>query len=284
MPTMQTSFGTVSYTDDGVGPPVLLLHAALHDRSDFEPVHSAFTRGRRVFALDWPGHGASPMPAEPLRAVQFGDLVVEFADRLDLRNVVVIGNSVGGYAACRLELDRPDRVAGIVLVNTGGFTPHNPATRVLCRRVLGRPAVVKALFPVFVRAYMKATTPHDRAIVRRVVARARTTDGANVAATLWRSFTDPGHDLRTRAADITAPVLITWGAADPTAPLRWGTLVADSIFGAALETFPTGHVVFSSAPTEWLTRVIPFVDAAHGVRPDASRAGGPASSEGRHGK
>src|SRR5882724_2332530 len=150
MASLQTSFGTVSYTDEGSGPPVVLLHAALHDRTDFAPVIGALATGRRVLALDWPGHGESPLPATPLRAVEFGDLLVEFADRLDLSSAVIVGNSVGGYAACRLALERPDRVAGVVLVNNGGFTPHSVFTRVGCA-VMGRPAVVKALFPVFVR-------------------------------------------------------------------------------------------------------------------------------------
>ncbi|HXO51533.1 MAG TPA: alpha/beta fold hydrolase, partial [Mycobacterium sp.] len=211
MPTMQTSLGAVSYTDDGSGPPIVLLHAALHDRTDFTPVTEALAKGRRVLALDWPGHGESPLPATPLRAVEFGDLLIEFADRLDLSNTVIVGNSVGGYAACRLALERPERVAGVVLVNTGGFTPHSVFTRFFCA-VMGRPAVIKAVFPAFVRAYMRAKNPTDKAVVDRVVARAKTEGGARTAAALWRSFTEPGHDLRTRAAQISAPVLITWGA------------------------------------------------------------------------
>jgi pimeloyl-ACP methyl ester carboxylesterase len=265
MATMQTSLGTVSYTDEGSGPPIVLLHAALHDRTDFAPVTEALAKGRRVLALDWPGHGESPLPATPLRAVEFGDLLVEFAERLDLSNAVIVGNSVGGYAACRLALERPERVAGVVLVNTGGFTPHSVFTRFFCA-VMGRPAVIKAVFPVFVRAYMRAKSPTDRAVVNRVVARARTDGGALTAAGLWKSFTEPGHDLRTRAGQISAPVLITWGAKDVTAPLRWGKAVQAAIPGSRLEALPTGHVVFSSEPDAWLKTVLPFVDAAHGVR------------------
>jgi pimeloyl-ACP methyl ester carboxylesterase len=265
MPILRTSSGAVSYTDHGSGPPMLLLHAALHDRTDFAPVHDALAPGRRVLALDWPGHGESPVPAAPLRAVQFGDLVTEFVDGMDLTNLVVIGNSVGGYAACRLAIERPERVAGLVLVNTGGFTPHTPLTRAFCA-AMGRAAVVKALFPLFVRAYMQAKTATDRAIVDRVVARSRTAAGARTAAALWKSFTEPGHDLRERAAQIAAPVLITWGGKDLTAPQRWGRAIQAAIPGSLFEALPTGHVVFSSAPAAWLASVLPFVDAAHGVR------------------
>jgi len=261
MATMQTSLGAVSYTDEGSGPPIVLLHAALHDCTDFDPVIDALGKGRRVIALDWPGHGESPLPATPLRAVQFGDLLVEFADRLDLSNSVVVGNSVGGYAACRLALERPERVAGVVLINNGGFTPHSAFTRFFCA-VMAHPAVIKAVFPAFVRAYMRAKNPADKAVVDRVVARAKTNDGARTAAALWKTFTEPGHDLRARAAQISAPVLITWGAKDFTAPPRWGKAVQAAIPGSRLQTLPTGHVVFSSEPQAWLETVLPFVDAA----------------------
>jgi len=270
MPTIQTSLGTVDYTDEGSGPPILLLHATLHDRTDFAPVYDALAAGRRVLALDWPGHGASPLPAAPLSAVQFGDLLVEFADLLDLRNLVVVGNSVGGYAGSRLAIERPDRVAGLVLVNTGGFTQHSAFTRLGCA-VMGKPAVLKVVFPVTVRAYMRAKNPADRAVVARVVARSKTADGARTAAALWKSFTDPGHDLRSRAAQIAAPVLITWGARDLTAPQRWGRAVQSAIPGSRFEALPTGHVVFSSEPAAWLHAVLPFVDAAHGVRHGVQR-------------
>ena len=147
------------------------------------------------------------------------------------------------------------------LINNGGFTPHSVVTRVFCS-LMGRPAVIKTVFPGFVRAYMRANNPTDKAIVDRVVARAKTDGGARTAAALWKSFTEPGHDLRTRAAQISVPVLITWGAKDVTAPARWGKAVAAAIPGSRFETLPTGHVVFSSEPQAWLKTVLPFVDAA----------------------
>src|SRR6476659_8077147 len=193
--TIQTSLGVVSYTDEGSGPPIVLLHAALHDRTDFAPVTGALEKDRRMLALDWPGHGESPLPTTPLRAVEFGDLLVEFADRLDLSNTVIVGNSVGGYAACGLALDRPERVAGLVLVNNGGFTPHTVVTRFFCA-VMGRPSVIKAVFPAFVRAYMRAKNPTDEAVVDRGGAGQDRSGRANRGGTveqLHRTRTRPAH-------------------------------------------------------------------------------------------
>ncbi len=264
MPTTNFSLGPISYTDEGEGPTILLLHAALHDHTDYDSVRQSLLPGHRILAVDWPGHGESPSPGEPLTAAQFGDLAVEFADRLDLNNLVVIGNSVGGYAACRLAIERPERIAGVVLVNTGGFTDHNLASRAFCS-LMSRPAIIRSVFPLFVRAYMRARTESDRAIVDRVVARAKTRDGSRTAAALWCSFTEPRHDLRGSANAITAPVLITWGTKDVTAPRRWGEAVHAAIPGSVFEPLPTGHVTFSSQPDAWLAAVLPFVESAHTI-------------------
>ena len=262
MPTVTTSLGTISYTDRGEGPPMLLLHAALHDSTDYAPVQEALSHGRRVVTVDWPGHGDSPMAARHVSAAQLGDLAVEFVGILELSNLVIVGNSVGGYAACRIALELPDRVSGVVLVNTGGFTPHTPFSRAFCA-MMGRPAIARSVFPLFVRVYMRPANDDDRRIVTRVLARAGTWDGARVAAALWRSFTDPAHELRTRGERISAPVLITWGTKDLTAPVGWGRKVAEAIPGSRFTTLPTGHVVFSSAPERWLREVVPFTESAH---------------------
>ena len=260
--SMDTSVGTISYTDEGSGPPILLLHATLHDRSDFAPVYAGLAQGRRILTVDWPGHGTSPLPHDPdhTGAFEFGTVAEEFVDRLDLRNLAVVGNSIGGTVACRLAITRADRIAGLVVVNGSGFIGYNPFTRAFCA-LMGRPRVIRLLSPLLARAYMAPQTADDREIIRKVAARVRTADGARTAAALWRSFPGPGNDLRDRAAKITAPTLVTWGERDLTSPVRWGRAVHRAIAGSRFVAMPTGHVVFSSAPEAWLGHVLPFVEA-----------------------
>jgi pimeloyl-ACP methyl ester carboxylesterase len=264
MPTlsMHTSVGTIAYTDEGFGSPVLLLHATLHDRSDFARVYDALATGRRILAIDWPGHGESPPPERPggVGAPELGSVAEEFVDQLDLRNLVVVGNSVGGYAACRLAVTRSDRIAGLVIVNGSGFIRHTPFTRAFCA-AMGHPAVVRRVFPQLVRRYMAAQTPEDSAISARVIARSKTASGSRTAAALWKSFPGEGNDLRGVAGQISAPALITWGARDATSPVRWGRDAHRAIAGSKFLTLPTGHVVFASAPGDWLAQVMPFLQS-----------------------
>jgi pimeloyl-ACP methyl ester carboxylesterase len=102
-------------------------------------------------------------------AALLANVLEEVVLEKDLRDLRLIGNSVGGFAAARLAIRHPDRVAGLVLVDNGGFGANNPITRTFCR-VMGRPAIAKLIMPRFVKSYMQPKTASDHAIVERTVA------------------------------------------------------------------------------------------------------------------
>ncbi|MGW6198719.1 alpha/beta fold hydrolase [Kribbella sp. NPDC055110] len=258
MPFVQTRVGQVFYAEQGSGLPVVLLHATLHDHTDFDAVAGPMAAaGYRVLAVDWPGHGRSATPDIPVTAPLLAEVLADFATALDLAQAVVIGNSVGGYAAARIALDHPDRVAGLVLVNAGGFVKVPP----LAPRVLGIPAVSRVVFPRLVPQYMKPNSDQLRAITRRVQERARSTAGAAVAAALWRSFGDPAYDLRSDGARLGVPVLLAWGARDIVLPKSAARRTQAAIPGSDLQLLPTGHVAFASDPDGFLRLVLPFLES-----------------------
>jgi len=262
MTTIQTRAGRVACRESGTGPTVLLLHANLHDRHDFDPIVEMLARRYRTVAVDWPGHGDSdPVDAsiEPSAAL-FADVLEDVVDGLGLSRAVLIGNSVGGFAAARLAINRPECVAGLILVNSGGFVPLNWLSRMSCR-VLGTPAVFRRTAPLFVRGYMKARTDSDREISRRAIATAKTAEGTRTGTAIWRSFPTPEHDLRGRAAELTVPTLIVWGKKDIVLPLSAGRATHDAIPGSRLEILDTGHVVFSSDPQGFLAVADPFLQS-----------------------
>jgi pimeloyl-ACP methyl ester carboxylesterase len=234
----------------------------LHDRHDFDPIIDTLATRYRTIAVDWPGHGDSdPVDATiEAGAPHFADVLEDVVDGLGLSRAALIGNSVGGFAAARLAINRPESVAGLVLVNSGGFVPLNPMSRTFCR-VLGTPAVFRRAAPLFVRGYMKAKTDSDRRIIERATAVAKSAEGIRVGAGLWRSFATPAHDLRSRAGELSTPTLIVWGKKDIAIPLSAGRATRDAIRGSRLEILDTGHVVFSSDPDGFLAIAEPFLES-----------------------
>ncbi len=254
-----TRAGRISYSDGGSGPPIVLLHATLHDHRDFDAIAPVLREHYRVIAVDWPGHGASdPVAGEPVTAMLLADVLEELVLDLDLPACALIGNSVGGYAASRLAITQPESIAALVLVNAAGFTPHNAATRAFCR-AMGTPAIARRLLPRLVPRYMKPGNDLDRSIATRAVERAKTTEGISLAASLWRSFADPDYDLRHRASEHKAPTMFVWGTRDVVLSTRAGRSAHRVLSGSRFETLDTGHVPFASDPDAFLALVRPFL-------------------------
>ena len=261
MARAQTRCGGISYSEQGTGFPLVLLHASLCDRRDFDPIIPDLAGRHRVIAADWPWHGESDSPPPPLKAGAglFAGVLEDFTEALALGPAAFIGSSVGGFAAARLAITHPERVTRLVLVNSGGFIPMNLLTRAFCT-LMGTPALTRVLLPPFIRLTMSPATDDDREVVRRVAARARTAGGMRTGAALWRSFARPEHDLRPRAAQLRAPTLIVWGTKDIAMPPRAGRATHAAIAGSRLEVLDTGHMPFSSDPRAFLSLVMPFIE------------------------
>ena len=263
MPMIRTSLGSIAYERRGDGPPIVLLHGNAHDRHDFDAVLPVLARELAVFAVDWPGCGESPAPAAPhaSSACALADLLPEVVERLGVGPAMFIGNSVGGFSAARLALTHRALVRALVLVDSGGFTAHNPVSRAFCR-VRGTELVARLVAEAFPRFYLRRRTPTVEAMLAR--ARAHRSDAAGIAidAAIWRSFTDPAHDLRTRASAIRVPTLLVWGRHDPVLPLRDAEAARRALPHARYVEMDTGHVPFAEDPDGFLAAVLPFLREA----------------------
>jgi pimeloyl-ACP methyl ester carboxylesterase len=256
---LDTPHGAIAYDvrgdDDGL--PLVLLASGAHDRHDYDALRDRLPGRHRTIALDWPGHGESPLEGE-LSAMRCADVTEAAVAALAPGGAVVVGNSVGGFSAARLALRRPELVKGLVLIDSGGFVAVSPPVRAFCS-LMARPGFLKAIYPTFARRYMRVRTPADRAALATGIATTRADPGLGAVAGLWRSFASPEHDLRAQAPQIAAPTLILHGRRDPVIPLRAAKATAAAIPGAELHVVDTGHVPHTTDPdavatllTRWL--------------------------------
>ncbi len=243
----------------GRGPSLVLLHANGGDHRDFGAIAPRLAEsGWRVTALDWPGHGRSPRSGAET-AVGFGDRLVDVLADLGGRHVL-LGNSVGGFAALRAAAHAPDLVSGLVLVSPGGFTPHWVGTTIACR-MIGSAAVAPRAYRMLPRLYLRDRNPGVTAAIARAEEASRSSGSAEVFADVWRSFADPEHDARPLAAGVCCPVLLAWGTRDPILPWRIdGRRARAALPDAEVVTFDgAGHQPFIERPDEFLDRTGPFL-------------------------
>ncbi len=104
--------------------PVVLLHGAGGSHLDW-PATLRRLPGRRVIALDLPGHGRSAPPCRESVAAYAGD-VQRLLDHLGIARCILAGHSMGGAVALALALQRPQCVAGLILIGSGARLPVPP--------------------------------------------------------------------------------------------------------------------------------------------------------------
>jgi pimeloyl-ACP methyl ester carboxylesterase len=105
------------YIETGEGPPLVLLHTLRTQLDMFQKVVPALATRFRVYALDYPGHGYSDIPNATYSADFFVTTVAHALDRLDIRDAVVVGESIGGSIALLLAARHNPRVRRVVAIN-----------------------------------------------------------------------------------------------------------------------------------------------------------------------
>jgi pimeloyl-ACP methyl ester carboxylesterase len=258
-----TTLGSIAWERLGAapGPPIVLLHANPGDRRDFAAVAPVLAETHTVVAVDWPGYGASPAPTNPAAttAMAYAAALAELAVALTWQGALLIGNSVGGYAAVRLALAAPERVGALVLVDPGGFTAHGPLSTAFCA-LKGSEWITRAIAGRFARTTLRGRNPVTQAMIARAVAGRRDPARVAVEAAIWRSFTHPDHDLRPIAAGLRQPTLLVWGKHDPVLPPhRDGRAARAAIGHARYVELDTGHSPFAESPEAFLAAVQPFL-------------------------
>lgn len=127
MPTLDRDGVAVSYECHGVAsdrPPVLLTHGYSASGAMWAPNVEALGRDHHVITWDIRGHGFSDSPADPARYSQAASVedMAAILDECGVERAVLGGHSLGGYLSLAFRMAHPERVAALLLIDTGpGF-------------------------------------------------------------------------------------------------------------------------------------------------------------------
>ncbi len=108
----------ISYTDDGRGSNIVLLHGYLEAKSIWQPLSSILTRRNRVIAIDLPGHGSSGVAGDTHTMEFMAGAVKAIVDFLGLSGIFMIGHSLGGYVTLAFLEKYPQYLSGYCLFHS----------------------------------------------------------------------------------------------------------------------------------------------------------------------
>jgi pimeloyl-ACP methyl ester carboxylesterase len=251
MNQLELSSGTLEYVDSGTnGPVVVLLHGLLMDASLWDDVIADLATDHRCIAPTLP-LGAHRFPMDPdadLSLPGIAALVVEFLERLELRDVVLVGNDTGGALVQLILRDGSKRVGRAVLASCEAFGNLPPGLTGKAIAMTGK--LSPTLFGAFMQqlrlkaarrapfAFGTLTRRGDAATARWIRPVLELPEiRVNAVRMLRAVFADRDllNDAAPGLAHFDRPALVIWAADDRVMPLDHGHRLADLLPQAHLE-------------------------------------------------
>ncbi len=248
----------------GEGPPLVFLHGLIGRWTHWVEQLTAFAPSHRVIAVDLPGFGDSPLPAQGGISVPIYARTIErLMEALEISAAAFVGHSMGGFTSVELAINFPERVERLVLVSPAGLSTYNNPRDVkvlsLIRRFRWFALTGQAL--VAANGELLARRPRLRLWepVTNLVTRYPDRLPAPFVAEFTRGLAPPGfiegmaanqdYDYRERLGEIACPTLIVWGDRDNVVTAKDAEIYEQLIPNARKVIFDdTGHMSMIERP------------------------------------
>ena len=247
------------YYTAGTGPALVLMHTVRGQLDYFQRVIPLLWDHYTVYALDLPGMGWSDIvPGAQYEEPQLRAAVVEFVRGLDLHDVTLSGESLGGALSLSASFDLKDRVSRVVAFNSYDYPQGGERGNWIARVIISsvRMPVLGPVFapieprPVF-RAILqggyvdKTRLPED--FITELLRSGRRKGYDKVSRGIFRNL--EGFDrARERYPQVSAPVTLVYGESDWSRPAERDR-VAEALADVHRITVPhTGHFSALESP------------------------------------
>lgn len=242
----------LAFRDSGHGRPIVWIHGFPHSSAIFEPQMTI--GGVRHIRVDLPGFGASPPPAPGMAISGYAHEIVAVLDHLNIHRTIVAGISMGGYVLMELLRQAPQRIEGIILIDTRERADSDQAREDRYKTVAGiekngTQAVIDSMLP-------KMIFQESRREAFLNIMRTASAEGMVAAQRAMAGRLPSTATLRS----VKMPALIVQGDHDPITSVEDARRMASLIPGSKLVIIQdAAHAsnfdqpeIFNSAVTEFL--------------------------------
>jgi len=241
---------TMKITESGSGRNILILHGG-GGPATMTLLGAHLAEKAHVITPTYPGWEGTPRPESLNTVTGLADEIVRYLDEHDVKDVLVIGSSIGGWVAAEVALrDKAHRISGLVVINgTGVNVPSQPITDITG---FTPQQLAKVAFhdPSKFGAGAPPPTPERIAVMRA--------NAAALAVFAGKYSYDP--TLLDRLKGIQVPTLVLWGESDHVVSKEYGRAFAAAIPNARFETVAeAGHLPWLEKPAETFRGLDPFV-------------------------
>ena len=200
--------------------PIVLLHGTSASLHTWEGWVAALKGQHRVITVDLPGFGLTgPSPDGDYHLPHYADFVVSVLDHLQLKQVVLGGNSLGGEIAWMTAVGHPERVGKLVLVDAGGYpfkTEGMPIGFKIARIPVLKPLMARLLPRGMIESSVRSVYGDPSKVTPELIDRyyELTLREGNRESLTARFSQSPLGAYADQIKQIRQPTLIIWGGQD----------------------------------------------------------------------
>jgi pimeloyl-ACP methyl ester carboxylesterase len=229
----------------------------------------------RLILVDLRGAGQSPKPHDKHYSIlEQADLIYQFIQEHDLKNLTLMGNSYGGAVslllAIRLCEQDPARFSKLVLIDSGGYNKKLPTHLKLLRTpVIGWVALNILPAKTSARMILKAAY-YDKKLITddqvEAYAGPIAAEGGRHALLQTAKQVIPRNidEITSKYKTICVPTLILWGLQDKMIPLEIGEQLRHDIPNSRLETIDkAGHIPQEEVPGKVIPLILEFMKGSN---------------------
>lgn len=242
----------------GKGPALFLIHGSFSSLHTWNEWENILQTKFQTISIDLPGHGLTgPDLSDNYTPSHYAELVIATADKLNINQFAIAGNSLGGMVAAMVAAQNPGRVTQLILIDAAGIDPGmqgQKTSRPLVFRIMNSSIlswISQKITPkLLVTNSLKQVYADPKRIRQGVMERyfdLLLREG-NRQATVKRFQQRGGASISFKS--IHCPTLILWGQMDRWIPEQLGRQMHDSIPGSTYVVLPNvGHVPMEEVPT-----------------------------------
>ena len=256
------------YQEKGAGTPLLLIHGYTSSTYSWKDVFEPLSRKFRVIAVDLKGFGFSAKPDGDYTRRAQAVLIAHLLDHLKIDKAWLCGSSMGGEVALNVALRNPERVAGLILIDSAGVEVEGAGS--LAPGYLLVPGVGRLLTALaltsdkLVREGLQKSFYDDTKVTPELVAvyhRPLKTRGGQLASLRARTqFAQ--FPIEAELGKINAPALLIWGAEDELIPVAAGRKMNALINNSQLVVIEKcGHLPQEEMPGRVLAEITKFTES-----------------------
>lgn len=271
---IQTRAGKIAALEQGTATPsILLIHGNSGTKTLFADQLRALSSTHHVAALDLTGHGESDDAIDPGRDYTvhgYAEVVSEVASALGLKDIVVVGVSLGGFVALDYASWAPD-VTGIMIVGSPPFAKSVDSIGAAFQpgpglELSGKRALSADDIETFI-AMHRLGSGVDPSILRAAIERTHGLARTTVIATL---LTPDAPDFRHLAQTCPVPVAVAVGDADETVSAEYiASVPYRDLWGGRIHLIPqSGHAPYLSNPAAFNDLVLSFAQSVSSATTD----------------